>query len=154
MKKILMVAGIALLSLILLIFFTGFIPAEIEAALPSTIKDRDGNTVVNLDRELRREEIDIEQVPEHVQQAFIAIEDARFYDHFGVDFRAIFRAAISNFFETGNPLEGSQGGSTITQQLVKNTILTPERTLTRKVQEAWLAFRLERSYSKEEILEL
>ncbi len=148
-----LLAGGVLFLLLIVVFFSGIKPERLEATLPSTIKDKDGEIIISLDREHRREEISIDKVPVHVMEAFIAVEDLRFYDHSGVDIRGISRAAVSNLRETGNPLQGSQGGSTITQQLVKNTILSPERTLMRKMREAWLAYRVERTYSKEEILE-
>ena len=130
-----------------------FNPENIEAGVPSVIKDPDGNEIIQLDREQYREEISIEEVPEDVKNAFIAIEDARFYEHPGVDIRGITRAAVNNFQETGNPFVGSQGGSTITQQLVKNAFLSPEQLLERKIHEAWLALHLERHYTKDEIME-
>lgn len=148
-----LLAGGILSIFLLVIFLSGINPERIEATLPSTIKDKDGETIISLDREHRREEISIEKVPDHVLKAFIAVEDIRFYEHSGVDVRGISRAAASNLRETGNPFQGSQGGSTITQQLVKNTLLSPERTLLRKMREAWLAYRVERSLTKEEILE-
>ena len=89
-------------------------------------------------------------LPPHVLQAILAVEDARFYSHEGVDRIAILRAAWANW-RAG---ETVQGGSTLTQQLVKNLFLTPEKTLRRKAQEARLAFDLEERLSKEEILEL
>ena len=89
-------------------------------------------------------------VPAHLPQAFIAIEDRRFYGHFGIDPIGISRALITNVM-TGATV---QGGSTITQQLAKNLFLTQERTAARKIQEAILALWLERHYSKDELLEL
>lgn len=85
----------------------------------------------------------VADLPEHVIQPFLAIEDRRFYDHWGVDPRGIARAALT----------GTGGGSTITQQLAKFTFLTPERTLTRKAREALIAFWLEAWLTKDEILE-
>lgn len=90
------------------------------------------------------------ELPDHVWQAFVAIEDQRFFEHDGVDRQAIARAAAANL-EAGRTV---QGGSTITQQLAKNLFLTPDRTLRRKVQEMIMAQRLERHLQKEEILEL
>jgi penicillin-binding protein 1A len=86
-------------------------------------------------------------VPKVVRESFLAAEDARFYQHHGVDFWAILRSAWANISRQ----KIVQGGSTITQQVVKNTFLTPERTLKRKIQEIILALQLERRYSKEEI---
>jgi penicillin-binding protein 1A len=92
----------------------------------------------------------LKDLPPYLPKAFIAIEDRRFYSHFGVDPVGIARAAIANLLHRGV----SQGGSTLTQQLAKNLFLTQERTLQRKLQEAELAFWLERKHSKNEILEL
>jgi penicillin-binding protein 1A len=92
----------------------------------------------------------LKDLPPYLPKAFIAIEDRRFYSHFGIDPTGIARAAIANLLHRGV----SQGGSTLTQQLAKNLFLTQERTLQRKLQEAELALWLERKYSKDEILEL
>ncbi len=92
--------------------------------------------------------VEVAKLPDHVTEAFLAIEDRRFYDHWGVDPRGLARAAWSN--ATGGP---TQGGSTITQQLAKFTFLTPEQTLTRKAREMLIAFWLEAWLTKDEILE-
>lgn len=92
----------------------------------------------------------LKDLPPHVPNAFIAIEDRRFYSHHGVDPIGIARAVVANVLRRGV----SQGGSTLTQQLAKNLFLTQERTLSRKVQELALALWLERKYSKAEILDL
>jgi penicillin-binding protein 1A len=89
-------------------------------------------------------------LPPYLPKAFVAIEDRRFYYHFGVDPVGIVRAVVSDLAGSG----GVQGGSTLTQQLAKNLFLTQERTLSRKIQEAILALWLERKYSKDQILEL
>jgi penicillin-binding protein 1A len=92
----------------------------------------------------------LKDLPPYLPQAFIAIEDRRFYSHYGVDPLGIARAAVANILHRGV----SQGGSTLTQQLAKNLFLTQERTLQRKLQEVELALWLERKHSKAEILEL
>lgn len=92
--------------------------------------------------------VKVADLPDHVTQAFIAIEDRRFYNHWGVDPRSVARAVWSNV--TGGR---TQGGSTITQQLAKFTFLTPKRTLGRKAREALIAFWLEAWLTKDEILE-
>ena len=94
--------------------------------------------------------VSLKDLPPYLPKAFIAIEDRRFYSHFGVDPYGILRAAVTNLLHRGV----SQGGSTLTQQLAKNLFLTQERTFARKLQEAELALWLERKYSKNEILEL
>ncbi len=93
--------------------------------------------------------VKVKDLPPHVVQAFLSIEDRRFYSHWGVDPRSIGRALWSNTFGDGI----KQGGSTITQQLAKFTFLTPERSLTRKAREALIAFWLEGWLTKDEILE-
>jgi penicillin-binding protein 1A len=94
--------------------------------------------------------VSIRDVPKHLPQAFIAIEDRRFHSHFGIDPLGLARAMVRN--ATSGRL--AEGGSTLTQQLAKNIFLTQERTASRKVQEAILAIWLERTYSKDQILEL
>ena len=94
--------------------------------------------------------VPLKDLPRYVPQAFIAIEDRRFYSHYGVDPIGITRALLANILRRGV----AQGGSTITQQLAKNLFLTQERTLARKVQEVGLAIWLEHKYSKTQILEM
>ena len=94
--------------------------------------------------------VPLQQIPPHLRNAIIAVEDSRFYSHFGVDVRGIARAAYANF-RHGRVVEG---GSTITQQLAKVLFLTPDRSFSRKVKEALLAFELEKRYSKDRLLEL
>jgi len=94
--------------------------------------------------------VSLKELPPYLPKAFIAIEDRRFYSHYGVDPLGIARAAVANVLHRGV----SQGGSTLTQQLAKNLFLTQERTLQRKLQEVELALWLERKHSKLEILEL
>ena len=96
-------------------------------------------------------EVSLSELPPYLPQAFIAIEDRRFYSHAGIDPIGIGRALMRNILRAGG---GVQGGSTLTQQLAKNLFLTQERTASRKIQEAILALWLERKYSKNEILEL
>lgn len=94
--------------------------------------------------------VPFKELPAHLGKAFVAIEDKRFYQHFGIDVAGIARAVVKNF--TAGRME--QGGSTLTQQLAKNVFLTQERSLSRKVQEALLSLWLERTYTKDQILEL
>ncbi len=94
--------------------------------------------------------VKLQDLPVYVPQAFIAIEDQRFYDHDGVDRQAVIRAAMANLLN----MRTVQGGSTITQQLCKNLFLNPEQTIRRKLQEMILAGRVERALTKDEILEL
>src|SRR3954452_8082370 len=94
--------------------------------------------------------VPLRELPPYLPKAFLAIEDRRFYSHYGVDPFGIARAVAANVLHRGV----SQGGSTLTQQLAKNLFLTQERTMTRKLQEVILSVWLERKYSKDEILDL
>lgn len=94
--------------------------------------------------------IDLKALPPHVPAAVIAVEDRRFYDHPGLDARALLRAGVADI-RAGAPV---QGGSTITQQVAKNLFLAPDRTLSRKIREALLAIKMERMFTKDEILAL
>ncbi|HVN97917.1 MAG TPA: PBP1A family penicillin-binding protein [Syntrophorhabdaceae bacterium] len=98
----------------------------------------------------KRVPIPITEMPRHLRLAFIAIEDVRFYKHFGVDIRGIGRAIYRNIMRKGI----TEGASTITQQLARNLYLTPQKTLKRKIEEAILAIQIERTYSKDEILNM
>jgi penicillin-binding protein 1A len=123
------------------------IPANAQS---SKIFAADGALITTLHGPENRIEVPLQRISQPMQQAVIAIEDERFYYHHGVDIRAIARAARTNA-EAGTI---EQGGSTITQQLVKNTLLSAGKTLDRKVQEAALAWQLENHYSKQRILEI
>lgn len=116
----------------------------------SQVFDIKGRLIATIHAEQNRLPVPIDQVPQTLQDAFIAAEDVRFYDHYGIDPRGILRALWTNISSQGV----AQGGSTITQQLARNTFLTQERTLSRKAQEAVLALEIEREYSKREILEM
>ena len=96
----------------------------------------------------RREVVSLDRMPNHLVRAFVAGEDARFFQHKGLDYIAILRALFRNIFRG----EIIQGGSTITQQVVKSLLLSPEKSFVRKIREAILAFKIEKYLSKEEIL--
>lgn len=115
----------------------------------TTLLDRNGEVLGHRGPHLGRP-LKLTEMPRHLPDAFLAIEDERFYQHAGIDRKAILRA----FFENSKSGKTTQGGSTLTQQLVKNMILTPEKTYRRKFQEAWLAYEMESMLSKPEILEL
>ncbi|WP_270181535.1 transglycosylase domain-containing protein [Alkalihalobacillus sp. CinArs1] len=123
---------------------------ELNLAQSSTIYDRDGNKIKDLIGKEHRKTVAFEDIPDHVVNAFIAVEDVRFWDHSGVDVKRIGGAILANIKEGF----GAEGASTITQQVVKNMLLEPEKTMKRKVQEAYLAIELEEEYSKEEIFEM
>jgi penicillin-binding protein 1A len=115
----------------------------------SQFMDNKGQVIYTTASAERRLPISFDKIPKNVQHAFIAIEDNRFYEHGGIDYRGTLRALITNL--TGGEV---QGGSTITQQLAKNAFLTQERTITRKIKEAFLAKQLENKYTKDEILDM
>ena len=98
----------------------------------------------------KRIPIPITQMPDYLKNAFIAIEDVRFYKHFGIDLKGIGRAMFRNIFKG----QITEGASTITQQLARNLYLTREKTIKRKIEEAILAIQIERTYSKDEILNM
>lgn len=115
------------------------------------IYDRTGQILLyDLHQDVRRTIIPYQEISYHIKNATVAIEDDQFYSHIGIDFKAILRAALANL--TQGDLLGGQGGSTITQQVIKNSVLQQEKRLTRKIKEAILSIRLEQSLTKEEIL--
>ena len=115
---------------------------------PSITLEADDGTVFARYGDMYGDHVSLDQIPRYVPEAVIAIEDRRFYSHFGIDVWGILRAMVRNL--TARHLV--QGGSTITQQLAKNLFLSPERTIKRKVQEIMLALWLEQTYSKDQIL--
>jgi len=119
-----------------------------DQALTSYIYDQQGTLLATYTGSENRDWATLDEIPEDLQNAFIAVEDIRFYSHNGVDVVRIFGALMSNL-TSGK----SEGGSTITQQVVKNSLLTSERSYKRKLQEAYLSIELEKKYSKEQILE-
>ena len=160
MKKIFkyIIKAILLLFVLLAIFVTYVVievkrnyPIELlenyEPLKPSIIYDINGNQIDVLAIE-NRDPIKINEIPLYVQNAFIAVEDKRFRSHHGLDYVRLTKAILLNVTRTGR-----QGGSTITQQLVKTAFLTPERSLKRKIIEAVLTYEMEKIYTKDEILE-
>lgn len=115
----------------------------------STIYARDGSLLSELFNE-KRYPAKLNEIPTHVRNAFVAAEDANFYNHPGIDFISIIRAAWINLQHKST----KQGASTITQQLVKSLLLTREKTYERKIKEAILSYRIENRLSKNEILEI
>ncbi|KAJ9431495.1 MULTISPECIES: peptidoglycan glycosyltransferase/peptidoglycan DD-transpeptidase MrcA [Pantoea] len=122
---------------------------DVRLQTPMQVYSADGDLIAQYG-EKRRVPLTLQQMPPELIKAFIATEDSRFYEHHGVDPVGIFRAA-SIALMSGH---ASQGASTITQQLARNFFLSPERTLMRKIKEAFLAIRIEQLLSKDEILEL
>ncbi len=129
------------------VFSTVPLPEDI-AASSSIVLDADGEEVGGLAAEIAREDVQLGELPPHVEHAVLAAEDRGFYEHRGISATGIARALFTNV-RAGSV---AQGGSTITQQYIKNAALTPEQTYTRKVQEAALAIKLEREFEKEQIL--
>ena len=155
-------AGVVLFFLISGLLFGGLAVAFYSRNLPSPtsliardvelstkIYDRNGELLYDVHGEKDRVLVKLEDVPLYLRQATIAMEDKNFYRHKGFDIQGIIRSI--KFIITG---KGLAGGSTLTQQLIKNALLTPERTLTRKIKEFILALQIERRYSKDEILQM
>ena len=117
-------------------------------AQTSFIYDCNGNLITEYKGTENRVMVSLAAMPKNLRNAYVAVEDARFYSHNGVDLKRIVGAFVNNLTSSG-----TQGGSTITQQLIKNTLLSSEQSYKRKIQEAWLAMQLELKYSKDQILE-
>src|ERR1043166_9096633 len=125
---------------------------DYEPPVMTRVHAADGSLVAEYARE-RRLYIPIQAVPQLVHNAFLAAEDKNFYEHGGLDFTGIARAAL-NYIQNYGSSRRPQGASTITQQVAKNFLLTNELSVSRKVKEALLALKIERTYSKDRILEL
>jgi penicillin-binding protein 1A len=139
---------------VLVAYYTTQLPPIDQLAIPKrppniAILAEDGSLLANRG-DTGGAAIHFADLPPYLPKAFIAIEDRRFYSHYGVDPIGIFRALTRNIIGRG----GMQGGSTLTQQLAKNIFLTQERTFSRKIQEAILSLWLEHKYTKNQILEL
>ncbi|TVR21292.1 MAG: hypothetical protein EA387_10445 [Nitriliruptor sp.] len=148
---LLVVIAVLLAAFGLLAFYLVFssvpLPDDIDAR-SSLVFDVDGAEVGTLASELTRDDVPLDSLPDHVPAAVLAAEDRGFYEHRGISFTGIARALFTNV-RAGSV---QQGGSTITQQYIKNAALSPELTYRRKVEEAALAIKLEQTYSKDEIL--
>ncbi|WP_307893799.1 transglycosylase domain-containing protein [Bacillus swezeyi] len=151
---IIITAAIFLLSLIgyITILFLGDYVIDEKKLIfhaSSKIVDQNGEEVASLYTE-NRSPVSIGEVPDEVKHAFIAVEDKRFYEHHGIDFKSVSRAIYKDILAGGKV----EGGSTITQQLAKNTFLTNDKTFLRKTKEVIIAINLERDYSKDKLLEM
>jgi penicillin-binding protein 1A len=122
---------------------------DVRTQLPLRVYARDGKLMAQIG-EQRRIPVEFDEIPAVVVDAFLAAEDARYFVHPGVDWQSLLRALVANV-SAGSVREG---GGTITMQLARNTVLTAEKTLRRKLKEVFLALRLEREFSKQEILTL
>ena len=164
-KRVLKIIGIAVVICILIaiIFIVGIFawfsrdlpdPDKIDeraVAQSTRIYDRTGEILLyEIHGETNRTLIKLEEIPQYCKDATITIEDSNFYEHPGFDIKGIIRAALAHVFN--RDVQG--GGSTITQQFIKNSILTSERTLTRKIKEVVLAYQMERKFTKDQILQL
>ncbi|QQG47582.1 MAG: penicillin-binding protein [Candidatus Woesebacteria bacterium] len=151
-KKKLFILGIISSIFIALFWIFWQLPlsTDLENNEPVSTKlfDRNGKLIYEIYEEKRRSPIPLKDIPKFVKEATIAIEDKDFYSHHGVSVTGMIRALRNTLFQ-GN----LQGGSTLTQQLVKNSLLTPERTVRRKIRELILTFAVEARYSKDQILE-
>src|SRR5690625_4273014 len=157
-KRILLIVGIAFLAIAVSVgaLFTFYIatapgldPEKLSDPFSSKVYDQDGEVFADLG-DIKRTKIEFDDLPDVLIDAVTATEDARFFKHSGIDIRRIMGAVKANITRGF----GSEGASTITQQVVENSFLTADKKLKRKVQEQWLSLKLEREYSKEEILEM
>jgi penicillin-binding protein 1A len=145
---------LALVGILLFAYYAWKAPAFTESKLqdpiPAKIYDKDGNLIKTIDNGQRRAHVDLDEVPKNMKNAVLATEDNRFYDHGALDYKRLFGAVAKNL--TGG--FGSQGASTLTQQVVKRSFLTDQKSIARKAQEAYLSYRLEQEYSKDEIFQI
>jgi len=123
--------------------------SQYPSKLTTQILDRNGVLLYKIYKDENRTLVSLDSLPQHVKNAFLAAEDKDFYSHNGFSLPGLFRAIYKNLFD-----DKLEGGSTITQQLIKNTILTPEKTITRKVKEIILAIKTEHLFSKDKIFEM
>ncbi|MBX2859997.1 MAG: PBP1A family penicillin-binding protein [Vampirovibrio sp.] len=159
---VLTITAVLVFLVFMLSLFVGFTVSKGISSLPDVslleswhpsqstrIFDRNNKLIANIHGDEDRVVVPLAEISPNIQRAVMATEDNRFYEHNGVDLRGTIRALVQN-------LKGGdvQGGSTITQQLVKNLFLSPKRLITRKVAEALLAFRVEKRYEKKKILEM
>src|SRR5947209_12382116 len=140
---------IAVLVVVLVAAACSYTPPKVDVAVPTLAQSTkiyaaDGTVLTTLQADENREDVRLDDLPKLVPDAVVAIEDARFWEHKGVDVKGVLRAAVANS-TNGTVVEG---GSTITQQYVKNTFLDPDQTVGRKVKEALFAIQLERRYTK------
>lgn len=161
LKKIFFFLFIALFAMgaagsVMFAYFLRTLPDPVKISQRKTVEstkifDRTGTVLLyEIHGEEKRTSIPFEEIPQAVKQATVAVEDANFYQHPGIDIRGILRAFVVDLISSSL----SQGGSTITQQLIKNSFLGGERTMIRKIKEVVLAVRLESKYSKDQILNL
>ncbi len=150
------VVGFIVLTIAVVVFFATQVPSpetlqSRQVAKATKIYDRNGDLLYDIFEDQNRTPVELKDIPEVVKQATISIEDKDFYKHKGFDFVGIGRSTIKLVI-SGGQIEG--GGSTLTQQLVKNALLTSDRSLVRKIKELILAVQVEGNYTKDQILEM
>ena len=149
--------GLAITSGVIIAIIRSAPPLDVNALLtlnqPSKLYNDDGKFMDTLATNEKRSVITFKDMPANLKNAFVSIEDERFYTHNGIDLKRITGALYIDVISKIKRSNEIQGGSTITQQLIKNTVLTNKVTITRKVQEIYLAINLEKSLSKDQILE-
>lgn len=157
-KGLFLLVGLGAMGLILgagvILYFSAGLPKieslnDYRPALSSQILAKDGDILADIGKEIR-ELVSMEEVPQLIIDAFLSAEDANFYEHTGVDYAGVLRAALANL-KAGRVV---QGGSTITQQVAKSLLLTSERSIARKIKDFLLARKIEEKFSKDEILYL
>ena len=161
-KKVFLVLSIAIIVLITSISGYAFaviksapaldVDAILEPSETTTLYDDGGNFVTNYITTSQRYVVDSSAIPDNLKNAYVSIEDERFYEHKGIDVKRILGAVVNNVKTKLQGKSTYHGGSTLTQQLIKNTLLTDESTITRKIKEAYLALGLERELDKDKIL--
>lgn len=142
----------SVVSLFIWLFWNIPLPTRLtsqQVPISTKIFDRNGNLIYEVYADKRSTPIELDEIPDYIKKATIAIEDKDFYKHYGVSFTGMMRATYKTIVE-----RKLQGGSTLTQQLVKNSLLTPERTVKRKIREYALTLVVETIYTKDRILEL
>lgn len=146
-----LITSLGFIGFLFIIYGGGLVVDERALVLPATttVVTVDGNQVGRLFTQ-NRQLVTLDQIPDHVQAAFVAVEDERFYSHAGIDFRAVVRAVYRDIVA----FDKVEGASTITQQLAKNLFLDNSRSWMRKTKEVMASIYLERHYSKNDILEL
>ncbi|WP_338453242.1 PBP1A family penicillin-binding protein [Niallia oryzisoli] len=154
LTQILLLSGLTFVLLTILFFAFTASQANVQSlreglTQTTVIYDKDGDVATKVDTN-RTEGINVKNLPEYIPNAVIAIEDRRFKEHNGFDLKGMARAFFNNLF--AGSITG--GGSTITQQLAKNALLSPEQTYRRKIEELFLAVEIEKNYSKDEILSM
>src|SRR5688572_29268925 len=149
----LVAAGVCLAGLVIALAYPNLPSLEVltdyQPKIPLRVYTAEGALIGEFGEE-RRSLVAIRDVPEQLKQAILAAEDERFYQHTGIDYLGVKRAAYANLTQGGR----RQGASTITMQVARNFFLSSEKTVTRKLYEALLAFKIESSLSKDQILEL